>query len=76
LRRDESNVLREALQFEVDGWRVKGRPKNTWKKQVKKKMQKAGLKREDAHDRTKWRGVQTIALRNIWLPPLMGTKLD
>jgi len=45
LRRDESDVLREALQFEVDG-----RPRNTWKKQVEKEMQKAGLKKEDAHD--------------------------
>jgi len=46
LRRDESDVLREALQFEVDGQR--GRPRNTWKKQVEKEMQKAGLKRKDA----------------------------
>jgi len=32
LRRDESNVLRKALQFEVDGQRGRGRPRNTWKK--------------------------------------------
>jgi len=37
-------------------------------------MRKAGLKREDAHDRTIWRGVQTIAMRNITPPPLTGTK--
>jgi len=40
-------------------------------------MQKADLKREDAHDRTKWReGVQTIAMRNIRPLPLTGTKPD
>jgi len=40
-------------------------------------MQKAGLKREDAHDQTKWReGVQMIAMRNIQPPPLTGTKPD
>jgi len=50
LRRDESDVLREALQFKVDGQRGRGRPRNTWNKQVKKEMQKAGLKREDAHN--------------------------
>jgi len=73
LRRDESDVLREALQFEVDGRR--GRPRNTWKEQVEKEMQKPGLKREDAHDRTKWReDVQTIAVRNTRPPPLTGTK--
>jgi len=32
LRKDESDVLREALQFEVDGRRGRGRPRNTWKK--------------------------------------------
>jgi len=55
LRRDESDVLREALQFKVDGLRGRGRPRNAWKKQIEKEMQKAGLKREDAHDRIKWR---------------------
>jgi len=34
LRRDESDVLREALQFKMDGRR--GRPRNTWKKSRKK----------------------------------------
>jgi len=29
-------------------------------KASREEMQKAGLKREDAHDRAKWRGVQTI----------------
>jgi len=29
LRRDETNVLREALQFNVDGRRGRGRPRNT-----------------------------------------------
>jgi len=76
LRRDESDVLREAWQFKVDGRRGRGRPRNTWKKQVEKEMQKAGLKREDAHDRAKRRGVQTIAVRNIRPPPLTGTKPD
>jgi len=42
--------LIEALQFEVDGRRGRGRSRNTWKKQVEKEMQKGGLKREDAHD--------------------------
>jgi len=53
LRRDESDVLREVLQFKVDERRRRGWPRNTWKKQVEKEMQKAGLKSEDAHDRKK-----------------------
>jgi len=44
---------------------------------VEKEMQKVGLKREDTHDRTKWReGVQKIAMRNIRPSPLTGTKPD
>ena len=75
LRRDEGDVLREALQFEVDGRRGRGRPRNTWKKQVEKEMKRAGLRREDAYDRGRWReGVQTIAMKNIRPPPLTGTK--
>jgi len=66
-----------ALQFEVDGRIGRGRLRNIWKKQVEKEMQKAGLKREDAHDRTKWKeGVQTITMRNIRPPSLTGTKPD
>jgi len=40
LKRDESDVLREALQFEVDRRRGRGRPRNTWKKQVEKKCKR------------------------------------
>jgi len=40
LRRDESDVLREALQFEVDRRRGRGPPRNAWKKQVEKEIQK------------------------------------
>jgi len=61
----------------VDGRRGRGRPRNTWKKQAEKEMQRASLKREDAHDRTKWREVvQMIAVRNIWPPLLKETKLN
>ena len=35
LRREDGHVLRRALEFEVEGQRKKGRPKRTWKKQVK-----------------------------------------
>jgi len=72
---EESDVLREALQFEVDVWRGRGRQEIHGKSKLRKKWNKASLKTEDAHDRTKWReGVQTIAMRNIRPPPLTGTK--
>ena len=48
-----SRVLR-ALDFEVEGQSKKGRPKRTWKKQVKEESVKVGLRREDALCRSKW----------------------
>ena len=32
--REDGQVLRRELHFEVEGKRKKGRPKRTWKKQV------------------------------------------
>ena len=55
LRRDNSDVLRRALDFEVAGRRGFGRPNMTWKRQVEKHTNQIGLKREDAIDRVKWR---------------------
>ena len=63
LRKDDENVIVKALKLEVSG--SKGRPKQTWKKQVENEMKKNGLVKEDACDQTKWRGVvKTITIRN------------
>ena len=55
LRRDDDSVLRVALDLEVSGKRKQGRPKKIWKNQVEEQMDKIGLKKEDALNRTKWR---------------------
>ena len=61
LRRVDDSVLRVALNLEVSGKRKRGRPKKTWKKQVKEKTEKIGLKKEDALRRDKWwDGVRAI----------------
>ena len=57
LRKEDENVILKALKFEVSGSRGRERPKQTWKKQVENEMKKNGLVKEDACDRTKWRGV-------------------
>ena len=59
------NVLRKALEFEVEGRRKRGRPKRTWKKQVEEECRKVCLRKKDAQDRErKWReGVRDIATR-------------
>ena len=45
LRRKEDDVLRKALALEVDGFRRRGRPKKTWKKQVVEEVKNIGLKK-------------------------------
>ena len=63
LRKEGENVMVKALKFEVIGSRGRGRPKQTWKKQVENEMKKNGLGKEDAFDRTKWRGtVKTMSI--------------
>ena len=65
LRKENQNVIVKALKFEVSGSRGRGRPKQTWKKQVENEMKKNGLGKEDACDRTKWRGiVKTMTIQN------------
>ena len=54
LRREDGNVLRLALDFEVEGQRKKGRLERTWRKQVGFKCVKIGLRMEDALCRSKW----------------------
>ena len=50
----DDHVLRGALDFEVEGQRKKGRPKNTWKRQVEEESVNFGLRRKDALFRSKW----------------------
>ena len=58
-------MIVKALKFEVSGSRGRGRPKQTWKKQVENEMKKNGLVKEDACDQAKWRGVvKTMTIRN------------
>ena len=49
LRREDSHVLRRALDFEVEGQRKKRRLERTWKKQVEEENIKVSLSREDAN---------------------------
>ena len=55
LTRDNGDVLRRALNFEVAGRRRRGWPNMTWKRQVEEYNNHFGLKRKNAIDRVKWR---------------------
>ena len=52
LKRNNGDVLRRALNFEVAGRRGCGQPNMTWKRQVEEHTDQIGLKK-DAIDRVK-----------------------
>ena len=79
IRRDDDNILKKAMMMEVNGKRKRGRPKLTWRRQVKESVKKVGLKIEEAEDRTTWReGVRAIVegMRCIWPPSGKRRKSD
>ena len=53
MRKEDENVIVKALKFEVSGRRGRGRPNQTWKKQVENDMEKNGLVKKDACNRIK-----------------------
>ena len=54
-RRDESSILRTALELEVEGRRPVGRPKKTWSKVVEEDMRKLNITEDKAEYRKQWR---------------------
>ena len=64
LRRDNGDILRRTLDFEVAERRGRGQPNMTWKRQVEKHINQIGLKRKDAIDRVKWRNGVNKLLRS------------
>ena len=55
LRRDNSDVLRRALDFQEAERRGRGRPNMLWKSQVEEHTNQIGLKREGVIDRVNCR---------------------
>ena len=73
LRKEDGDVVRNALEFDVTGRRKRGRPTRTWRKQVEDERLKVGLNLKDAHNRTKWRErVRAIFMRSIRLSSTNG----
>ena len=54
-RMSEANWVRRSMHFEVEGERVRGRPKKGWMESIKYDMKVVGLRRDDAQDRNRWR---------------------
>ena len=54
VRRDET-ILKKAMMLQVNGQRKRGRPKQTWKRQVEETLKKIGLRVEEVTDQARWR---------------------
>ena len=54
-RRNEEIILKKAMMLQVNGQRKRGRPKQTWKRQVEESWKKIGLRVEEATDRARWK---------------------
>ena len=75
VRRDEESILKKAMMLQVNGQRKRGRPKQTWKRQVEESLKKVGLRVEEATDRARWReGVRAIAEGMRCIRPLSDTR--
>ena len=67
LRREEEEPARVAWDLEVDGARMRGRPKMRWRDRVRKDMDQTGLAIEDAKDRVLGtRRTRTADPRKVW----------
>ncbi|VDO23926.1 unnamed protein product [Haemonchus placei] len=54
LRRPQSHLMREAMEFEVQDKRPRGAPEKRWRDVIKKDLAEAEVTAEDAVDRMKW----------------------
>ena len=75
VKRNEESILKKAMMLLVNGQQKRGRPKQTWKRQVKESLKKIGLKVEEATDRARWRErVRAIAEGTRCIRPPSDTK--
>jgi len=53
--KEDTNWVKECMEYEVEGSRPRGRLKRTWKEVVQKACQARKLNKEDAMDRDRWK---------------------
>jgi len=54
-RKDAEDWVSKCRRLEVEGCKVRGRPKKTWEQSVKCDIRKYGMQRVEPFDRDKWR---------------------
>jgi len=55
LRKGDDDWVKKYMEYEAEGPRPRGRPKETWKEDVKKDRQARKLNKEDAINYSRWR---------------------
>ena len=53
-KKEDNDLVKKCMEYEVDGARPRGRPKETWREIVEKDCQARGLNSKDAMDRSRW----------------------
>ncbi len=52
--RDDNRVLRRASEMEMEGVRLRGRPKKTWKRCVEEDMREMNIREETVDNPEEW----------------------
>ena len=55
LRKEDTDWVKICMEYEMEGFRPRGRPKRTWKEVVQKDGQARNLTKEDAMDHGRWK---------------------
>ena len=55
LQKEDTDWAKKYMEYEVKGFRPRGRPKRAWREVVQKDCQAHRLNREDAMDRGRWK---------------------
>jgi len=55
LQKEDTDLVKKRMEYEVQGSRLRGKPKRTWREVVQKDCQARNLNREDAMDRSRWK---------------------
>jgi len=55
LRKEDTDWVKKCMEYEVEGFTPRGRPKRTWREVVQKHCQARNLNKEDAVDRSRWK---------------------
>jgi len=60
LRKEDTDWVKKYMEYEVESFRPRGRPKRTWTEVVQKDCQARNLNKEDAMDRGRWKKLLKI----------------